>query len=189
MAKRLKITDRDALKDWEEFRKGLINAATVDDTETIPEKRTRIAKLEANSEEWFKYYFPTYYSSEPALFHKRSTKKLLANKRYYLVRAWSRELAKSARSMMEVIFLALTGEVKNVLLVSNSLDNAARLLKPFQINFESNPRIINDYGTQQSPGRWEENEFVIQQDVPFVHLEPAKVHVAPEMKLHALTSY
>lgn len=161
MAKRLKIVDRDALREWEEFRKGLINAATIDDTETIPEKRARIVKLEANPEEWFKYYFPNYYSSEPAPFHKRSTKKLLANKRYYLVRAWSRELAKSARSMMEVIYLALTKEVKNVLLVSNSLDNAARLLKPFQINFESNPRIINDYGTQQSPGRWEENEFVI----------------------------
>jgi len=111
--------------------------------------------------EWFKYYFPNYYVSEPAPFHKKSTKKLLSNKRYYLVRAWSRELAKSARSMMEVIYLALTREIKNVLIVSNSLDNAGRLLQPFKINFESNPRIINDYGSQQSPGRWEDGEFVI----------------------------
>lgn len=159
MAKRLKLTDRDALREWDEFRKGLINAATVDDTETVPEKRSRIARLETDAESWFAYYFPDYYKKEPAAFHKKATKRLLGNKRWYEVRAWSRELAKSSRAMMEVSFLALTGQIKNVLLVSNSQDNAERLLMPIMINYESNPRIINDYGTQQKPGSWEIGEF------------------------------
>lgn len=160
MAKRrLKISDRDALREWDEFRQGLLNAATVDDTETVPEKRTRITRLEADNEAWFKYYFPNYYKSEPAPFHIKSTKNLFRNERYYLVRAWSRELAKSARSMMEVVKLAVLGEIKNVLLISNSYENAVRLLMPIMINLEDNPRIKNDYGTQQKPGAWEIGEF------------------------------
>jgi len=159
MAKRLKLIERDALRDWEEFRKGLINAATVDDTETIPEKRARIERLEKDNEAWFAYYFPTYYKSAPAPFHIRSTNRIFKNKRWYEVRAWSRELAKTARTMMEVTKLAVTSEIKNVLLISNSYDNAERLLMPIMITFESNPRIINDYGVQQKPGAWTEGEF------------------------------
>lgn len=159
MAKRLKLVDRDAMREWEEFKNGLINAATVDDTETYEAKKKRIATLEANPEKWFEYYFPTYYTCSPAPFHKSATKRIIANKRWYEVRGWSRELAKSARSMFEVIYLALTKEVKNVLLVSNSKDNADRLLMPFMINLESNPRIINDYGIQQRVGKWEIGKF------------------------------
>lgn len=160
MAKRrLKISDRDALREWDEFRQGLLNSATVDDTETVPEKRVRIARLETDNEAWFKYYFPNYYKRDPAPFHTKSTKNLFKNERYYLVRAWSRELAKSARSMMEVVKLALTGQIKNVLLISNSYENAVRLLMPIMINLEDNPRIKNDYGTQQKPGAWEIGEF------------------------------
>lgn len=159
MAKRLKLVERDALRQWEEFRKGLINAATVDDTETIPEKRARIARLEKDNEAWFAYYFPTYYKSAPAPFHVRSTNRIFKNKRWYEVRAWSRELAKTARSMMEVTMLAVTGEIENVLYISNSYDNAERLLMPIMVTLESNPRIINDYGVQQKPGSWQEGEF------------------------------
>lgn len=32
-------------------------------------KLKRIKFLEANDEEWFKYYFPNFYTSEPADFH------------------------------------------------------------------------------------------------------------------------
>ncbi len=159
MAKRLKLIERDALREWEEYRKGLLNAATVDDSETVQEKRARIARLEADHEAWFKYYFWRYYTCDPAPFQVKSTKNLFANARFYLVRAWSRELAKSTRSTMEVTKLALTGQIKNVLLISNSYENAVRLLMPIMINLEDNPRIKNDYGVQQSPGSWEIGEF------------------------------
>lgn len=159
MAKRLKLKDRDALREWDEFKKGLLNAATIDDTETFSQQQKRIARLKSDPEEWFKYYFPNYYKSDPAPFHRRATKRLFDNSRWYEVRAWSRELAKSARSMMEVIKLALEGEIKNVLLISNSQDNAERLLMPFMINLESNPRIEHDFGVQKNLGKWEIGEF------------------------------
>ena len=41
----------------------------------------------------------------------------MRNNRWYEVRAWSRELAKSARSMMEISKLALTKKIRNVLLI------------------------------------------------------------------------
>lgn len=163
----MKQIDRIALRDWEAYRNNLVKATSIDLSESEADKQKRIARLEANPEEWFNYYFPNYYKCKPAKFHIQATRRLLKNKRWYEVRAWSRELAKSARSMMEVLYLALTGEVKNVLLISNSEDNAIRLITPFRINLESNLRIINDYGMQQQPGKWEAGEFVTRQGVSF----------------------
>ncbi len=155
----IKHTDKQAFRDWEAYYNQFIQDVDVDSSESQTDKLNRIKYLEANPEEWFKYYFPTYCTAEPAQFHKRATKRLLSNKRWYEVRAWSRELAKSARSMMEVLFLALTGEVTNVLLVSNNYDNACRLLLPFMLQLEKNMRFINDYGKQQTLGAWETGNF------------------------------
>lgn len=154
-----KVTDRQALQSWEEYRLNLSRSTTININESEQDKAKRIARLEANPEEWFAYYFPNYYKSKAAKFHLKATKRLLNNKRHYEVRAWSRELAKSARSMFEILYLALTKEIRNVLLVSNSYDNAERLLTPFRLNLEGNNRIINDYGTQMLPGHWEAGEF------------------------------
>ena len=157
--KRLKADDKFALTDWEGFRKGIMDQTLIDSNESHAEQIRRVARLEADPESWFAYYFPTYYKSKPAKFHTRATKRLFENNRWYEVRAWSRELAKSSRSMMEVTFLAMTGKIKNVLLISNSGDNAERLLMPVMITLESNKRIINDYGNQEKPGSWEIGEF------------------------------
>jgi len=163
----MKLTDKQSLQQWEEFRQNLIRSTSVDTNESEIERAKRIAQLEANPEAWFAYYFPNYYRCKPAKFHIRATHRILANDRWYEVRAWSRELAKSARSMFEVLYLALTGKIRNVLLVSNSEDNAIRLLNPLRINLESNQRIINDYGNQKTVGQWEEGEFVTPNGVSF----------------------
>lgn len=135
--------------------------------ETENERRARVARLERNPEEWFKYYFPNYCTAPPAKFHNQATKRLLGNKRWYEVRAWSRELAKSARSMMEIIYLAITGQVHNVLLISTSLDNAVKLLTPFRLHLEHSPRIKQDYGEQV--GRtWTESYFQTTGKVSFM---------------------
>ena len=153
--------DRKAQLFWDDFLKNLLRAAVVDTRETQAEKMARMAWLEApgNEEEWNKYYYPNYYKSEAAPFHKKSTKWLFAHMEGYLVRAWSREMAKDVRTMMETMRLGLTKKKKLGLLVSSSADKAALLLRPYKINFESNPRIINDYGEQVTYGAWTENAF------------------------------
>lgn len=155
-----KIEDNKAIKYWDKYIKDLERSTVVDLSETQEAKIKRINHLEANHEEWFKHYFPNYYSSKPARFHIRSTNRIMNNAEWYEVRAWSRELAKSARTMMEIMKLALTKKKRSVLLISASADSAIKLLKPYKINFESNQRIINDYGKQMTFGDWEEKAFI-----------------------------
>lgn len=162
-----KKTTKQLWEDWNEFRENTRRATPIDINETAVDKAKRIKALEADDEAWFAYYFPNFYTSEPADFHKKSTKLVMSNMELYLVRSWSRELAKSARTMMETLKLSLTGKKKNVLLVSNSYDNAVRLLLPYKNILESNQRIINDYGEQESIGKWENGEFTTKQGVSF----------------------
>lgn len=163
----MKAIDRIAIKDWESYHKGLVTAVTVNDLETPSEQKARISRLETHPEEWFKYYFPKYCSALPASFHKRATRRLLEHNRWYEVRSWSRELAKSTRSMFEALYLTLTGKAFNILLISNSEDNAIRLLKPWKVNLESNKRIEHDYGIQAGLGSWTEKEFITRGGVSF----------------------
>lgn len=151
--------DKQALQYWEEFRQQVRNSTSVDVNETPEEQKKRIRKLEADDEAWFKYYFPNFYKSEPAGFHKKASQRIFNNPEWYEVRAWSRELAKSTRSMMEDLKLMLTKKKRYKLLISNSFDNACRLLKPYMINLENNNRIINDYGVQEKLGSWTEGDF------------------------------
>lgn len=162
-----KTNDRRALVDWIEYKENLFKATSVDECESETQRFNRISLLEADPEKWFKYYFPNYCYAEPADFHRKATKRLVQNDTWYEVRAWSRELAKSSRAMMEVMFLAMTGKIRNVVLVSHSYDQAESLLKPFKINFEMNRRIINDYGNQIKVGEWETGLFFTQKGCSF----------------------
>lgn len=159
--------DRKYLKLWQQYRENTSRATPVDLSETPAEKNKRMAALESNDEAWFKYYFPNHYLSEVAPFHKAATKRVMTNPEWFEVRSWSRECSKTTRTRMEVLKLVLTGKKRNVLLVSNTLDNAERLLLPYKVQFESNHRIINDYGEQQSLGSWEAGEFITKKGVSF----------------------
>jgi hypothetical protein len=163
----LKPIDKRALFDWDEFVINMNRASPVDLNETAEEQRQRIEKLEANDEAWFKHYFDAFYTSDPAPFHKRSTRRVMNNPEWYEVRPWSRELSKSGRTMMEVLKLILTGKKKNVVLTSNSFDNAVRLLKPYKTLLEKNDRIRHDYGEQEAYGAWSESEFITRKGVAF----------------------
>jgi hypothetical protein len=165
-----KAEDRAALGDWDDYIKSLNRATVAEINESAEDKLKRMNDLErsGNDEAWFKYYFPHYYYAEPAPFHKKSTSLVMNNPELYLVRAWSRELAKTARTMMETIKQAMTGEKRAVMLISNSLDVAVRLLKGYKVTFEKNARLINDYGVQESFGEWTEECFVVKKGCLFI---------------------
>lgn len=181
---RIKRTEKQWVSRWNDLVKEILESTPIDPDETDEDRNKRIARLEANTEEWFKYYFPRFASAPSAQFHLEATKRILENPEWYEVRLWSRELAKSTRTMMEVLYLTLVGHpspgkrfdnfsevVKSkkrcVLLISNSLDNATRLLMPYKANLEYNQRIIQDYGIQQDAGNWTESEFITQRGVAF----------------------
>ena len=161
------LTNKQIALQWDELRESVKASTTVDLNETIEQRKKRIATLEANAEEWFKYYFPKYAYAEPAPFHKKASKRVLGNMEWYEVRSWSRELAKDTRTMFEMLYLALTGKKKYVLMVSNSYDNAEAFLELYKIQLDSNQRIINDYGTQEKFGKWSNGDFTTQKGVRF----------------------
>lgn len=161
-----KVADKHAFSEWEVYREALKKSTVVDITETYAQKQARIKALEADFEKWGKYYFPNYCTAEPALFHIRAAQRVLGNAEWFEIRAWARELAKSIRTMMETLFETLTGKRKNIILVSNSEDNAKRLLEPYRANLDANQRIINDYGLQRS-FKWRDSEFKTRKGVSF----------------------
>ncbi|QDP85203.1 hypothetical protein FNJ88_06350 [Chryseobacterium sp. SNU WT5] len=154
-----KTTDKRHLETWESFRNNIAKSTPVDLNESQLAKRKRIEALEADPEKWFAWYFPSYYTAKPAPFHIAATKRIVNNPEWLEVRSWSRELAKSARTMMEALYLSFTKKKKVWLMISNTEDNAKRLLLPYKNILESNNRIINDYGVQRQVGKWEDHEF------------------------------
>jgi hypothetical protein len=161
-------TNKQALEDWEEFLDSIRNSTPVDINETQEQKAKRIKKLEADPEQWFKYYFPKYCFCEPSDFHKKSTRKVLKAKRLYQARRWARGLSKSTRRMFEVLYKKFAQKFRvNALLISKSESNAIRLLAPYRANLEANQRLINDYGEQVKVGKWSEEEFITKDGCSF----------------------
>lgn len=159
--------DKQQIDAWEEFKINQLRSSPIDLNESASDKLNRKRDLENNPEKWFKYYFENFYTSEPALFHLKATKRVLDNPEWYEVRSWSRELSKSGRTMMEVLYLTMTGKKRTVLLTSATYDDAVRLLKPYKTILEINDRIKNDYGEQQSYNGWEAGEFITKSGVSF----------------------
>jgi hypothetical protein len=121
---------------WKGFAVEIKKTTPIDTLETTSDKLARISHLEANPEEWFKYYFPKYCSAPPAQFHKDATRRILNHPEWYEVRSWSRELAKSTRTMFEVLYLTLVG--------NSPLKGVGEKCKPndnFQISTSSNFQI------------------------------------------------
>jgi hypothetical protein len=159
--------DKKYFEEWKQYRDNIRNATPIDLDETPQDKLKRIDRLEANDEEWFKYYFPNYYTSEPAPFHKKSTQRVMNNMEHFEVRSWARELSKSARTMMEDLKLAMTGKKRFFIEASATYESAERLLLPYKSNLECNQRLINDYGVQENIGNWESGFFVTRKGVAF----------------------
>ena len=122
-----KQTELEAKRKWEEYIADLRRETPVENL-TQAEIVAKRNYLEAHPIEWIQYFFPKYAKYPFAAFQKKAIKRILEHDEWYEVLSWSRELAKSARAMMEVTKLALTGRIHAMLLVSNSADNAERLL-------------------------------------------------------------
>ncbi len=158
--------DKKAILKWDAYRKNILRATPIE-RETPQQKNKRIKRLLNDPESFFKYYFPNYIDSEPATFHIKATKRIVNHPVWFEVRAWARDHAKSVRAMMEVLYLAMKGEIKSFLLVSYSYDNAEELLMPFMLQLESNQRLINDFGIQKNIRQWEIGKFVTTAGVSF----------------------
>ena len=161
------VSDSKALEKWEKYKKSISDSTPVIFNESVIDKKKRMDKLEKDHEAWFKYYFPKYCKAEPADFHKKSSNRIIKNDDWIEQRIWARELAKSKRTMMEVLFLMLTGKMRCFIQASITQDTAVNLLRSYKANLESNNRIINDYGIQQGIGDWTDTCFITRGGLSF----------------------
>nr|DAI49766.1 MAG TPA: Large Terminase [Caudoviricetes sp.] len=162
--------ERYALQRWTEHHKALAADVPVEDWLSQSEIDKKRKRLEADTIEWIKYFFPKYAKYEFAPFHVRAIKRVIEHDEWYEVLSWSRELAKSTVAMFILMYLALTGRKKFFVIASATIDSAKRLLAPYKINFESNPRIRQFYGTQQTLGQWMDGEFTARCGAKFIAL-------------------
>lgn len=164
------MTDRQALLRWEEFHRGLLRDMHVDESLSRRDIERRRAELEKDLVEWIRFFFPAYAKYDFAPFHIRAIRRIIDNPEWYEVLSWSRELAKSTVAMFTLMYLALTGRKRFVALASATIDSAKRLLLPFKLNFEANPRIRQFYGEQPTPGQWTDTEFACRCGAKFIAL-------------------
>ncbi len=166
----MKQIDRDALRKWEDLKRSIYNDTPIDTSLSPAEVEMLRIKLEANPIEWIKYLFPNYAKAEFAPFHIKAIKRLINNPEWFEVLSWSRELAKSTIVMFVVLYLVLTKRKNTIMLAAATQEAAAKLLAPYRANLESNRRLIQLYGEQQSIDDWSERQFKTKQGALFIGL-------------------
>lgn len=162
--------ERNALQRWAEHHKALAADVPVEDWLSQSDIDKKRRKLEEDPIKWVKYFFPKYAKYEFAPFHVKAIKRVIEHPEWYEVLSWSRELAKSTVAMFINMYLALTRRKRFFVLASATIDSAKRLLAPYRINFESNPRIRQFYGSQPTLGQWTDGEFTAKCGAKFVAL-------------------
>lgn len=153
-----KTDDIQAYKEWNDYYRAIKADRAVDDLSPVERMKKR-EKLEKDPVRWMEFFFQEFTTAPFTQFHKRAIMRITANPEWYEVLSWSRELAKSTTVMMCVMYLVYTGRKRNVLLISNSKDNAIRLLDPYKKAFERNALLKAYYGDMREFGSWTAEEF------------------------------
>ena len=156
-------------EEWEQYLQSIREETAIDRAMPVAEREKRRQWLEAHPLEWIKELFPRFAKYDFAGFQKKAIARIIRQAtegNWYEVLSWARELAKSTTVMFAVMFLALTGRKRNILLTSNSSDNAERLLRVYRAQLEANKRIAFYYGNQRGT-KWTEEHFITARGVSF----------------------
>lgn len=162
--KPLTPTQKRDMFSWDEFNKSIQEETEVEENLTHAEREKKRLELEADPVAWICYFFPKSAKYPFARFHVDFIKRIVKNPDWYEVLSWARELAKSSTTRMVVLYLILTGKLKNILLISATQDSAKRLFRPFRGHLENNQRIKYFYGDQMGT-KWTEDELVTRNNV------------------------
>lgn len=159
--------DKRKIEEWDSFYKDMQRQSAVDSSQSRAERDARRLELEKDPPAWMKEMFPQYCRCDFAPFQKKAIRRIIAHPEWYEVLSWSRSLAKSTITFMIIMLLVLSGRKKNVLVISNSLENAKRLLGDYKAAFEKNSRIRHYYGDLTTFGQWTDGEFVLKNGASF----------------------
>lgn len=156
----MKASDKQAVESWKQYLEKVRRETAHDLDMDYAQREERRRYLEERPVKWIREMFGDTARYEFAGFQKKAIRRITSNEgNWYEVISWARELAKSTVVMFVVIYLVLTGRKRNVILCSNSLENAAALLEVYRGQFEANERIRFYYGEQKG-FKWKEEHFI-----------------------------
>ncbi|MFA9212488.1 MAG: hypothetical protein ACEQSR_01390 [Candidatus Methylacidiphilales bacterium] len=158
----MKTTDKKALEQYQKKLEFARSAGKPNPYETAKEKKERLDSIKKIDWKYLiEYYFPHYATSETADFQIEYCKKVEKDPTFTGFAKWGRGLAKSVFNNVIIPFgfWLKYGKYYFVLIGVNET-RATRLLEDLRAEFEANPRIIADFGLQQTYGSWNENLWI-----------------------------
>jgi phage terminase large subunit-like protein len=165
------VKDQKALERYRQLIKSISEEHAVNPFESQADQNLRIDRAKRDYGFFIDTYFKRYASSPSAGFHLLTAKKIKANKYIKLLLAWGRGLAKSTHlNILIPLWLWINDDLKVMLLVGQNQEKACILLSDLQAEFEANPLLAHDFGSQQSMGSWEEGRFITRNDCAFFAL-------------------
>ncbi len=141
--------------------------------ETLKERNDRIDKCRRDYGLFVSTYFPHYATAACGWFHLAAAKMILKNRLLRLLAMWARAHAKSTHfNIMIPMWLMIQNpiQLRVMVLVGKSENNAQTLLSDLQAELESNQYYIDDFGEQMQIGSWESGWFVTQNGCAFFSL-------------------
>ncbi|QIY83398.1 hypothetical protein HER18_07575 [Chryseobacterium sp. NEB161] len=137
------------------------------ENESTDQQQERIKRLlkPENYIEFFDYYFGVnsglpLADAPSAKFHHDSYQKVFKDNKIRQFREWFRGAAKSIHTNVgNILHLKENNELFFALLIGANEGLSKILLSDLQMHFESNERIIKDFGQQLSYGNWADGEF------------------------------
>lgn len=128
--------------------------------ETTDEQQERIAKAKADPVIFAETYLPHYCSAKSAGFQDQAARRILRDPDIRIVLRWARAHAKSVWADIIIpLWLWARGEPMYLVIIGSSFDKAKTLLSDVQAEFEANPRLLHDFGEQQTDGDWTDGLF------------------------------
>lgn len=163
----MRRSSQQVLKDWEKFLKDIKRSTPREVGESAHVRKERVDNLLKRPLDFMKYYFPKYASSEFGDFHKRMVREVTKHHKEKLEVGWAiaRDHAKTTFWQMFDIYLTLRGwygEDCPTLWVSKTEDAAVDMTAVIMAQFESNGRILNDFGELRSYGQWSADNFSLK---------------------------
>jgi len=153
--------NRIAIRDWRNLCSFIKSETPINPTETKADQRLRIERAKKDYRYFVQYYLPHLATTETPDFHVKMANKIKKNPFIKTWLQWGRGLAKSVVGDITVpLWLWINNDIKFMLVVGENQDKADLLLDDLRAIFESNQRLIHDFGKQHNQGTWQKGFFV-----------------------------
>jgi len=146
-----------------EQKRKIVQAVQPFPHDTPEKQKKRVKKARKNRLYFYKTYLPHYFSKKFNWHHREIDTHCDTRGGTISLIYGARETGKSVIAAVGYPVHQGCFNLRNfVVMLSLTEDLAAERLIAIRAEFESNPRIINDFGQQENPGFWEMNDFTIR---------------------------